>query len=276
VLPPRGEISIYVNRFLKCVWPLFPVVDPVALEVDISHLLTLQAAYAGDFLQHLSPLHMTHLAMAYAVVCTGYDELNGRVTETSTRCLTTAYSLYAQLVGLPYVSSVQAFILLSLVFRGQVKEGQAWQTLGQAIRIAHSIGLHKRAEQVSRASGMNREVARIMGTQSLMSPLSEKPTMRESATSETEILHSRIWYLCCALERVMQLESGRPSQLDGDHDFATRKLLSSGVISVLFASWLSLTAIMGRVATQVYFKRPATLLELLHRVQELDQALIDW
>ncbi|KXJ92552.1 hypothetical protein Micbo1qcDRAFT_173732 [Microdochium bolleyi] len=273
LLPAHGEMDLYTSTFVRRVWPLFPVIDPTAFQADTAQLLDLQeaAAAAGGPLpssfctQHLSsPVQVTHLAMAYAVVCISHDELRGCTTATSARFLRAAYSLYAHLVAYPYVSSVQALVLLSLALRGQVKEGQAWQTLGQAIRVAHSVGLHKRAE----AMGKSLVVVRPMAV--------GKSADSGARFGSAAALHCRIWWSCCALERVMQLESGRPTQLGQGSDVPVGPLLEAGVVDRFFVSWLSLTSIMGRIAQEVYANRPATLLDLLQKVQELDQALLQW
>ncbi|KAH7021365.1 uncharacterized protein B0I36DRAFT_388092 [Microdochium trichocladiopsis] len=297
-LPPRGEMALYTSIFLKRLWPLIPVVDPASLEADINTFLAIQEAQGGaaeaGILAHLAaaPAQVAPaLVMAYSVVCIGHDELHGggggvvmgattTAQSSSTRYLGAAYALYAQLVGSPYVASVQALVLLALALRGQVKEGQAWQVLGQAVRIAHSIGLHKRAEGLLLARNRDGGESRTGGREQAKSAR-RRGGSDENMTAgppDSVVLQSRIWWSCCALERVMQLESGRPSQLGdtGDCCLPGSLAVMASLVGGFFASWYGLTVIMGRIAQEVYVKKPATLLDLLQKVQELDGTLLRW
>ena len=251
LLPPRDKIEGYTKAFFERVWPIIPVVDQVSLQAEIDHVLDLQSKYVEAFYAHLTPINITNLSIIYTVICIGIDETSGRLTEASTAYLTAAYGLYGHLVALPYATSVQALILLAVALRGQSKDGQAWQVLGQAIRIAHSIGLHKPAQTQN-------------GDTAHGSSLSNNP------------LNSRLWWSCCALERLIQLECGRPSQL-GDNDVETSR---SGLISIAgpdyFTAWISLARVMGQISDRFYSRRPTSSLDLFETVQRLDRMLVDW
>lgn len=251
LLPPRDKIEGYTKVFFERVWPIVPVVDQAALQAEIDHVLDLQSRFAEAFYAHLTPINVTNLSIIYAVICIGVDETAGRLTKMSTTYLTAAYGLYGHLVALPYATSVQALTLLAVALRGQSKDGQAWQVLGQAIRIAHSIGLHKPAH-----------------TQG--GPRAPVPSLVSSP------LNNRLWWSCYALERVMQLECGRPSQL-GDKDMETPPsgLASTGTPDY-FAAWVGLTRIMGQISDRFYSRRPTSSLDLFETVQYLDRMLLDW
>ena len=251
LLPPRDKVEGYTKAFFERVWPIVPVVDQASLQAEIDNVLDLQSKYVEAFYAHLTPINITNLSIIYTVVCIGIDETSGRLTETSTAYLTAAYGLYGHLVALPYATSVQALTLLAVALRGQSKDGQAWQVLGQAIRIAHSIGLHKPAQH------------------------QDGPLAPESSPVNSP-LNSRIWLSCCALERLMQLECGRPSQLS-DKDMEEPPVgLVPPTGPNYFTAWISLARIMGQISDRFYSRRPTSSLDLFETVQYLDGMLLDW
>lgn len=256
-LPPPEEVNSYINCFFDRVWPLFPVVDRHVLQSDLDHLCDPRMAQLGPFSSRISPSQVPSLVIIYAVISIGADEMNTRSSETSTRYLTAAYSLYAHLVAAPYIASVQALTLLALALRGQVKDGQAWHLIGQAVRIAHSIGLHKPAIRRNHDGLGN----------------------GNSAEENSQLsLFSRIWWSLYSLEKLTQLESGRPSIIDDrDEDQAPSTSLStSGSNLDYFTAWISLARIMGQISEFIYSKRPASSLDLFTKLATLDTALVDW
>ena len=87
------------------------------------------------------------------------------------------------------LNRLQALLLLAIAYRGRNKDGVGWQMLGIAIRIAHTLGLHKHS--------------------------TIKPSDQHAVTKKSEqLFHARIWAICCCLEKVMQLEAGRPSAIE--------------------------------------------------------------
>ena len=248
LLPPRDEIQVYTKAFFERVWPIFPIIDQAVLQSELDHLVELQHKYSEAFHTRLAPANVTSLSLIYAVICIGIDEVSGRLTREGTCYLTASYALYGHLVAHPYVTSVQALTLLAVALRGQVKDGQAWQVLGQAIRMAHSVGLHK---QIDDLCGHG------------------------ASDPSSELLRSRLWLSCCALERLMQLESGRPSQLS-DKELPAVQTSPTTTGPNYFKAWIELTIIMGQISDRFYSRRPTSSLELFETVQHLDHMLVDW
>lgn len=254
LLPPRDKIEVYTKAFFERVWPLFPIVCQAVLQAEIDHVVELQSKYSEAFYTHLTPASIINLSVIYTVICIGIDEVSARLTEESTSYLTASYGLYGHLIAQPYVTSVQGLTLLAVALRGQLKDGQAWQVLGQAIRIAHSIGLHKQIEVDGHSDHRN--------------------TGPSAANNQ---LQSRLWWSCCALERLMQLESGRPSQLGEDTGRLTSKLPgATGTEPDYFTAWIRLSRIMGQISDRFYSRRPTSSLDLFETVQYLDRMLLDW
>lgn len=296
-LPVRPETDGYVAAFVRRVWPLYPVVDEVTVAADIDYIMQVQALHGNNFARRLPQLTLPTLAVTYAILALGSAELAGQATPLSTSYLTAAYSLYGHLISLPYTVSVQALLLMSLALRAQMRDGQAWQVLGQALRIAYSIGLHR----TSSSSSLSARSADSNGrpTQSTV-PRRPPPGCSPSYMSDAG-LHSRIWWSCYSLERLVQLESGRPavvhdrvgdgvSNIDSDvhshsdSGMATRTSLprlpqflnAATHGSEYFVAWVSLAHIMGKISDQFYGQKPKNSVELFTRVYRLDQMLNEW
>ncbi|KAJ1324097.1 proline utilization trans-activator [Microdochium nivale] len=279
-LPVRPETDGYVAAFMRRVWPLYPVVDEVTLSADVDYIMQVQAMHGDAFARHLPQLTLPTLAVTYAILALGSAELAGQATPLSTSYLTAAYSLYGHLIALPYTVSVQALFLITLALRAQMRDGQAWQVLGQALRIAYSIGLHR--------TSPHRDAA------SKATPAPRRPPPACSPGYQSDAgLHSRLWWSCYALERLVQLESGRPSvvhdrvgdgvsnidsdQGDGRQTPTLPPLLDAAThASEYFVAWVSLAHIMGKISDQFYGQKPRNSAELFTRVYRLDQMLNKW
>lgn len=257
-LPPPDEMEAYVNCFFDRVWPLFPVVDRNVLQADIDGLRDHRQTHPEPLSSRLTPTNIPTLVMIYAVISIGVDEKKGRLSDLSTRFLTAAYSLYAHLIATPYMSSVQALMLLAIAFRGRVKDGQAWHMIGQAVRIAHSIGLHKQVAQRKDSGSEDRGGV--------------------TTGENKQPLDRRLWWSLYGLEKLMQLESGRPSVIDDrDDDQVPIVSISSACPATnYFTAWISLSRIMGQISELIYSRRPQSSLDLFSKTAKLDSALVEW
>jgi hypothetical protein len=203
---------------------------------------------------YLQPSDVPILACIYCVISLGSDEASGALTEAGNNYLAAAYGLYAHLIGLPHLSSVQALILVALAMQSRGKEGQSCQVLGSAVKISHSIGIHRHVSAHTRTHDPSR----------------------------TQELHARIWWTCYAIERLYELETTRPSSIPhGEHDsFQPDRMLcvTSQAELKYFVYWVSLATIFERISELLYRRRrgPEGSLQLLQNIGILDQALRDW
>ncbi|KAL4990707.1 hypothetical protein BDW68DRAFT_185450 [Aspergillus falconensis] len=149
-LPEAGRRKEYASVYRSRIDPLYPIFD----------LTTLSATISRD--------DVPVLVSAYLLIKDGEKYLHA------------AASLLAHIIVVPYLPTVQALLLFTIAYRGRNQEGLAWQTLGIAIRIAYTLGLHR----------------------------PQKPP--------TNDLHTQIWATCCSLEKVMQLASGWPTLIPDD------------------------------------------------------------
>lgn len=207
------------------------------------------------------------IVIIFSILAIGADETAGSATDLGNSYIEAAYSLYGHLVSNPYLSSVQALILLGFSLRGKSKDGQCWQLTGQAVRIAHSIGLHRHISSRSRQA--NRGF--------------QENLMSDQLSEQNLSLEARVWWSCYAIERLMELETGRPSALteqeidqinfsqpqNSDGDSVTGPLH-------LFILWVSLARIMGQISEHLYHRRISDSWQLLYETGRLDQLLLEW
>lgn len=254
-LPSRQVMYGHIDTFMNNIWPLFPAVDREDLVADVDRLSVLAEAGSAGLGQKITPRDVPSLAMLYLIVCIGKDESSGCISKESTRYLSAGYSLSAHLTGMPYVKSAQVLFVLSLALHGQARDGQAWNIVGHAIRIAHSVGLHKSLHI-------------------------QQPTASDAPKGyrANHNLYRRLWWSCFALEKLLQMECGRPSgALTGSFD----RLLPSydapkDGAPDYFTAWVSLAGIMGRISDRLYSRKFTTSQEMFMEVCALDQALVDW
>ncbi|KAF9871005.1 fungal specific transcription factor domain-containing protein [Colletotrichum karsti] len=280
-LPPLSSLDAYLDVYMKRIFPLFPVFDEPTIRSDMDRLVSLQEANASGGLQSaIEPSQIPTLVSIYSIICISADEETGIVTEVGTHFLTVAYSLLAHVISTPYLASVQALVLLAIALRGRSKEGQGWQTLGQAIRIAHSVGLHRHAS-----------------TRHPRNP----PAVANSAPSPgyqgSRKLHSQLWWTCYTLEKLMELETGRPSAIhDSDCDQTLPEPVpvpAAGIAMSIgsspegqaerqtidyFQPWASLTRIISSISAHIYRRsgQAQTPRLLLGDTVRLDSALTEW
>lgn len=210
---------------------------------------------------------MPSVVSIFSILAIGADETAGSATDFGNSYIDAAYSLYGHLVASPYLPSVQALILLGISLRGKSKDGQCWQLNGQAIRIAHSIGLHRHISSRSRQASRG---------------IPEASTSGQSST-ENLSLEARVWWSCYAIERLMELETGRPSALTEQEidQISFQQPQNSGGDSAtgplhLFMLWVSLAQIMGQISEHLYRKRISDSWQLLYETGRLDQLLLEW
>ncbi|KAF4967072.1 hypothetical protein FSARC_5364 [Fusarium sarcochroum] len=221
----------------------------VAFISDILRFSELQQAHQSGLQSAITSADAPALATIYTVLSIGMDDHEGAISPSATAYLTGAYSLLSHLLSFPYMSSVQALVLLAIAMRARGKEGQCWHLLGQAIRIGYSIGFHRRVI--------------------LSNPTGDSPSQVDRQ------LHSRVWWACYALEKTMQLETGRPSAIeitDCDQPLPD----SSSGLSMYFIRWVSLSLIIGKISEHIFQRRAESSYDFLSGISELDQTLVDW
>lgn len=239
-------------------WPIYPVVDRPTVGADVFYFRQLELA-SGGLQTNLTPSYIPQLVTIFSIITIAADESAGKPTELGNIYLVAAYSLLAHLVATPYLTSVQALILLAVALRCRCKDGQAWHVVAQAIRVAHSIGLHRYIRPQTRQA---------------------VPPEAPSTGCQTDWeLRARVWWSCYALEKLMELETGRPSAIN-DEDI-DQMPPSSSVLMIddapdFFAHWVGLARIIGQISKYLYGHKPNSAWQLMHETGRLDRLLLEW
>ncbi|KAL4905549.1 hypothetical protein BDW74DRAFT_185066 [Aspergillus multicolor] len=246
-LPDRERRLRYLEVYRARIDPLYPIFDWAALSKGIEHL-------AG--VSNLTPIssdEVPFLVCAYLIMALGMDETAQCPTEEGEKYLHAAASLLGHTIVVPYQPTVQALILFTIAYRGRNQEGLAWQTLGIAIRIACTLGIHR------------------------------------PSRSPTNFVRTRIWATCCSLEKVMQIASGWPTVITDDLMAQPASLDST---EHRFLQWhLGLAYYQGSISQHLYSYRPdktaskiskdgsstrATVHGILLDTARLDRGLLSW
>lgn len=232
-----GFVQTYLDIFLSHANALYPFLDGPYL----NQLFT-KFKDSTDLIR-IGRSEIPEVATLYAAISIGAAELNGTDDPLSRMLLEAAYSLVSHLVAYPYLSSIQALGLITIALRGRLKDGAASQTIGLAVRIAHSIGLHRFG----------------------------------SSNSADSALHERVWCACYALEKNLQFDSGRPSEIDGD--FAIRTKMSISDPEPHYAqALLGLSQIQSRINLEIFSPNAVrkSTQDLLPALADLDAQLTAW
>ncbi|KAG9704171.1 hypothetical protein KCU86_g6595, partial [Aureobasidium melanogenum] len=207
----------YLTAFSSGVGVLFPIVSVEDVTLSIQYM-------SQQGLKNLPVRQRPLIATAYACLAIGADSLGH--TNQGLDLVTAAYSLYAYLVAQPYLQSAQALLLICLALRGRNKDGAGSQALGQAIRILHTLGLHRKLNGYGKL---------------------------DQEQTESLRLGIQIWWSAYCLDRMMSLETGRPPQvqdedIDQSRDFQTTALQGLAPLQAL----LNLASIQGSVCRHLY------------------------
>lgn len=246
-LPPPQKRESYLDTFFERIDPLYPVFDADALKDDIRKLTAMPNF--NNLLHDEIPM----LASAYLVMSLGVDEQAQRYTQEGLKYLHAAAGLLGHIILVPYLMAVRALVLFTVCFRGRNKDGVGWRTLAMAIRISQTLGLHRNANG---------------------------PTIvdHEGQPQKNKLVQSRIWAVCCSLERVMQLEVGWPSMVEGfDCDQIFKNVPRNARYG--FLEWhVRLAAIQGRISHHIYGHNPGerSSKEILTDTIRLDRELLSW
>lgn len=249
-LPTLPEATLtrhYMAVFFDKIHPLYPLFNIDSMKNTIEQLVLFPTVKS---LPHKEgPL----LVSSYLILSLGADEDANGITEDGTKYLVAAASLLGHVISMPYLHAIQALLLFTIAYRGRNKDGLGWQTVGMAIRIAYTLGLHRHSHKnPSNQHGVQDRVERLF--------------------------HARIWAICCSLEKMMQLESGRPATIlhvDCDHMMGPDQRPPGHD----FLQWhMGLAQHQGLICQHIYGHRPGerTAQEILSDTARLDRSLLSW
>lgn len=248
-LPEWTELDSSIFLFQERIYPFYPVLDLPAFREEARRISSVN-------LQCLGNQDVPLLCSIYSVIAMSADEKSRTYTALGLTFLTAAYGLVAYLSAMPYLPSVQAAVLLSVGLRSRNKDGCARQILGQAIRIAQSIGIHRNHDDFKTAPKANHYAL-------------------------NQHLDFQIWQTCYCLEMTMSLEVGRPTALN-DADCSQiiptgHKIGNMGGTRFL-ESMGGLARIQSRLIDVIYHRSPSkkNAASFLNDLGLIDQSLCDW
>lgn len=241
--PRKRYIDIYFDRIHR-LWPLFDIDATKAKINQFASMSNLESVQ-----QDQVPL----LVAAYLILSLGADEEAQNLTRDGDVYLQAASALIGHTLFMAYLPTVQSLLLLTIAFRGRNKDGLAWQTVGMAIRVAQSIGLHRFSVV--------------------------RPSQDHGVTRKAEqLFHARIWGIACCLDKIMSIESGRPSPIGSvDKD----QMMGSEQIppGLNYLEWnMGIAEFQASISDHIYSHNVGsrTSRQLLLDTARLDKALLDW
>ena len=240
-LPTKIELDDLLRIYFNSTNSIFPLLNETDFRAQVAHLPRVLNFHS------LIQAQRPSTACLLAVLSIASDEKSGGVTADGTRYLEAAYSLYASLVSMPYLMSVQALLLITVALMGRNKEGAGFYALGQGIRIAQSLGLHRNHQSEQ---------------------MSDSPQGNQATT---------VWWCAYCLERLMIFETGRPGMiLDIDIDLAMPLAKSDGVQTL--EALVGLARLQGEISTRLYGGAEAAhdASTVFNAIAEIDSRLQAW
>lgn len=246
--PDFNTRQAYLDAYFSRLHVFYPIFD-----IDDTKAIVHRVATSSIELQTLAYSKVPLIATAYLLMSLGADEKNGCPSDTGSYYLRVGAALAGHSVNYPYLTTVQCLLLLAICYRGRHKDGMAWHTTGMAVRIAQSLGLHRySATRPSNQHGIQKK--------------------------DQQLFHARIWAICCCLEKLGQLESGRPSAINVVN---TDQMMAPGQRAPGhdFLQWnMSLAEVQHDISTHLYGHRPGerTGMQILLDSARLDKQLLSW
>ena len=254
-LPPVQDRNRYVSAYFSSIQTIFHILNADDFSTALGKFDWLSSNQGQEETPLIVPADRSVLACVYAVMSIGIEEENNANTPFGDVYLKTAFSLYAHIVSIPYLSSVQAFLLLAIALKVRNKDGSAWHVVGHAVRGAQSLGLH-------RSRGQD-----IIG-------------------KDIAELDARVWWTAYCLDKIMGFETGRPSAIDDEdcnqqmpQPYKATSGTDERAIKNLdcFCAVINLAKIQSRISRQLFkFKPTSNSAEILQEIGKLDRSLISW
>ncbi|GKZ39477.1 hypothetical protein AbraIFM66950_000385, partial [Aspergillus brasiliensis] len=148
LLPPRGFADSLMQAYWEYDWILYPILDRRSVEAIYASLW--MARDMGTY----SLIHLSIINLCFALGC-HYTKMlppKDRVLSGDS-FFTRAESLYKKAKDIPSYERVQYLLLSGIYLQSTSKVFQCWMTVGHAIRMAQSLGIHTAAPASSLCTG---------------------------------------------------------------------------------------------------------------------------
>ncbi|RAL13334.1 fungal specific transcription factor domain-containing protein [Aspergillus homomorphus CBS 101889] len=177
VLPARDLADCLIQAYWECEWSLYPIVDRPKIEA------VYQTAWdAGG--PHCSPTTLSLINLCFALGCAYSSLIPPKDRKIMSQdFFTRAEALYHRIQYIPSLEKVQCLLLFSIYLQSTDHVFRCWMAVGEAIRMAQSLGIYQDRPASSREPAAYRENKR------------------------------RTWHGCVWLDRVMSATLGRPGMI---------------------------------------------------------------
>ncbi|KAI9159141.1 Sorbicillinoid biosynthetic cluster transcription factor 2 [Paramyrothecium foliicola] len=263
LLPPRRYADSLLNAYYDLVWAVFPILDRTVL----------QKCYEGCW-QGSSCSIPEHILYCMMNLVFALGSQFAQAVEPSQRKETgltfgnRARKLYHYHAQGASLERFQCLLLMGLYLQSTSKTHECWMTVGSAIRMAQSLGLHSQTQSTRPSDRRRIQIAR------------------------------RVWHGCVYQDRVLSMTFGRPSMIakwlqtpDGlpamiDDEFLDTQTEPSAIrpdggatVMAFFRKSLELYEIINDILIQLYLDPKEFRSKNFHHlgiVLSLDQRLVEW
>ncbi|PYH87115.1 hypothetical protein BO82DRAFT_349623 [Aspergillus uvarum CBS 121591] len=177
VLPARDFADRLIQSYWECEWSLYPIVDRPKIEA------VYQTAWdmGGP---HCSPTTLSLINLCFALGCAYSSLIPPKDRKAMSRdFFTRAEALYHRIQYIPSLEKVQCLLLFSIYLQSTEHVFRCWMAVGEAIRMAQSLGIYQH----------------------------QPPSASETAALREQ--KRRTWHGCVWLDRVMSATLGRPGMI---------------------------------------------------------------
>ncbi|OGM48376.1 hypothetical protein ABOM_003368 [Aspergillus bombycis] len=178
LLPPRGLADSLMRAYWDNNWSLYPVIDRGKIEPTYESLWTAHTA------RNYPLIPVTVINLCFAIGCYYCELLPPRERKaTSDDFFARAELLYKKTGEALSYERVQCLLLFGIYLQSTTSVSKCWMTVGQAVRMAQSLGIHLTHHDHSRETASQRAYQR------------------------------RTWHGCVWLDRVLSSTLGRPGMI---------------------------------------------------------------
>ncbi|KAE8360842.1 fungal-specific transcription factor domain-containing protein [Aspergillus caelatus] len=178
LLPPKALADSLMQVYWDYDWTLYPIIDRGQVEETYESLWTSRDTMSFPLLR------MSIINLCFALGCHyGPSVPPKERRDTGDSFFSRAECLYNKAKDAPSSERVQCLLLFGVYLQSTKNVFQCWMTVGEAIRMAQSLGMHLPEPEFSSQSVSHREYRR------------------------------RIWHGCVWLDRVLSATFGRPGMI---------------------------------------------------------------
>ncbi|CAH0046875.1 unnamed protein product [Clonostachys solani] len=261
-LPPKGLADALMLSYWDNQWQLYPIIPRREIETIYESL------WGSTTMEHLQLAHVSLISICFALGCQYCQLLQpDKRIATGSHFFARADRLHQKLEDGPSLTKVQYLLLSGIYLQSTNKVFQCWMTVGQAIRMAQSLGLHLSQPQPSSETIIQSEYRR------------------------------RTWHGCVWLDCVLSATFGRPGliagflsesvplpsmvddeDLNGDSGTLSGCSNDSHLRITFFVEAIKLYRILGEVLARLYLisMRNDKFQSNLVQIVEIDGQLQSW